>query len=312
MSLFMLTWLVYMIATDGWDLFQTGWFMALTMMLGSFIAGASSEGGGAVAFPAMTLLYGITTDVARNFSLAIQSVGMTSAAYLILRRRFPIAVRYLVWAGLGGIPGIIVGALYVAPCLGGAYVKMLFVSFWLSFGIVLFYINVLKKRLVRDRLPTLVLSEKLLLLLVGALGGLLSALLGSGIDIVTFAYVTMRYDLSEKVATPTSVILMAFNSVIGFMLHLFVLRDFGPQEFDYFLVCLPIVVIGAPLGAWFINQRTRTFVTSLLYWIILVQFAVAVLIVQPRGLLLGFSFAVFLLGLGLFFGLSKIMPSKCS
>jgi hypothetical protein len=67
------TWLVAMLAGDRFGLFRDGWFMSVTMLVGSFIAGATSEGGGAVAFPVMTLGYGIAPPVARDFALLIQS-----------------------------------------------------------------------------------------------------------------------------------------------------------------------------------------------------------------------------------------------
>ena len=51
------------------------------------IAGSTSAGGGAVAFPVMTLMFEISPECARNFSLAIQSVGMTAAAFAIWRCR---------------------------------------------------------------------------------------------------------------------------------------------------------------------------------------------------------------------------------
>ena len=80
--------------------------------------------------------------------------------------------------------------------------------------------------------------------------------LASGLDIVSFSYVSMRYHLSEKVATSTSVIIMAINSIAGFILHYFIINDFDQLEFNYWLVCIPVVVFGAPLGAYFINNRT--------------------------------------------------------
>ncbi|MFT5200306.1 MAG: putative membrane protein YfcA, partial [Planctomycetota bacterium] len=60
-------------AGDRWHLFEANYFMSLTMAVGSFIAGATSEGGGAVAFPVMTLGFKIAPDVARDFSLLIQT-----------------------------------------------------------------------------------------------------------------------------------------------------------------------------------------------------------------------------------------------
>jgi uncharacterized membrane protein YfcA len=44
-------------------------------------------------------------------------------------------------------------------------------------------------------------------------GGLMSGLVG--IDIVTFSVMVLLFRISEKIATPTSVILMALNAVIG-------------------------------------------------------------------------------------------------
>lgn len=43
----------------------------------------TSEGGGAVAYPVMTLVLKIPSTVARDFSLMIQTCGMTAAAFSI-------------------------------------------------------------------------------------------------------------------------------------------------------------------------------------------------------------------------------------
>lgn len=74
----------------SWGLFAELWPMTVTMIVGSFIAGATSEGGGAVAFPVMTLLFGIAPATARDFSLMIQSFGMSSATVTIWRNRIPV------------------------------------------------------------------------------------------------------------------------------------------------------------------------------------------------------------------------------
>ena len=51
-------WLYMMSVGNRWHLLSDYWFMSVTMCVGSFVAGATSEGGGAVAFPVMTLLFG--------------------------------------------------------------------------------------------------------------------------------------------------------------------------------------------------------------------------------------------------------------
>jgi uncharacterized membrane protein YfcA len=242
----------------------------------------------------------IKPTIARNFSLAIQSIGMTAAALLIYYNKIKVEYRYVLLISIGGAIGMVIGTIFIAPYMNPAFVKILFVTFWLSFGFVLFFVNEIKKRSVEKSLPQLNLSNRITINLVGLVGGIISSLLGSGIDIFSFSYLTLRHQVSEKVATPTSVVIMAINSIVGFTLHLFVLNDFGVTEFNYWMVSIPIVLIGAPLGAYLINKRTREFVSRFLYIIITVQFIGAFLIIKPTGLLLVFSGLIFLTGILLF------------
>ena len=56
------------------------WYMSVTMIFGSMVAGATPEGGGAIAFPVMTLALGVKPSIARDFSFMIQSIGMTASS----------------------------------------------------------------------------------------------------------------------------------------------------------------------------------------------------------------------------------------
>ena len=56
----------------------------------------------------------------------------------------------------------------------------------------------------------------MLLLFLGVVGGTFSALAGSGVDICSFSVLCLLFRVSEKVATPTSVALMAINTCVGF------------------------------------------------------------------------------------------------
>lgn len=56
----------------------------------------------------------------------------------------------------------------------------------------------------------------------------MSGLVGNGIDIITFSVMVLLFRLSEKIATPTSVILMAINALVGFALHALVIGNFTP------------------------------------------------------------------------------------
>ena len=76
-------WLVYVLSAGELDRLSHHWESAFTMIFGSFLAGSSPEGGGAVAFPVFTKVLEVPAQVARTFSLSIQAVGMTMAALII-------------------------------------------------------------------------------------------------------------------------------------------------------------------------------------------------------------------------------------
>ncbi|MGM0545510.1 MAG: sulfite exporter TauE/SafE family protein [Bacteroidota bacterium] len=304
-SIVYIFWLGYMQLTESWILFLDNWFMSATMIFGSFVAGASSEGGGAIAYPVMTLIFDIAPDVARNFSLAIQSIGMTAATLWILAKRITIEKTYLLLSGSGGLFGIVAGTIWIVPLVPAAYAKMMFVSFWLSFGIALFVINHIRKRDTRMSLPDLSNYQSIELILVGVLGGVLSAIFGNGIDICTFSFVTMKYGLSEKVATPTSVVLMTSNAILGTLMHQFLLGDMQPEAINYWLVCVPFVVLGAPFGAYIVNKINRIAIAIMLYAIITTQFVAALFIIRPSNDLLFVSGLTFVAGIIFFFFLTS-------
>jgi uncharacterized membrane protein YfcA len=289
-------WAAAMFAGDRWGLFREGWIMSATMALGSFVAGATSEGGGAVAFPAMTLFLGIEPTVARDFSLMIQSVGMTSAAATILLTGIRVEPRAILWASLGGAVGIVVGLEHIAGLLAPNFAKLLFTSTWLSFGTALFTINRYHEREVHHRIVHFLPRHALLLFGTGVVGGIVSSITGSGLDITVFSLLVLRLRINEKVATPTSVVLMALNACVGFLWKGGVRGDLAPEAWSYWWVCVPIVVLGAPIGARFIEFRSRLFVSGLLYTAIAIQTVAALLIVPLTVGLIAFSAAVFASG----------------
>lgn len=69
----------------------------------------TSEGGGAVAFPVMTLALGIQPAVARDFSLMIQSCGMTAAAFTIFWMKIKLEMRSVFFCSFGATFGMVLG-----------------------------------------------------------------------------------------------------------------------------------------------------------------------------------------------------------
>jgi uncharacterized membrane protein YfcA len=299
-------WAYGMQSGDRWHLFEANYFMSLTMAVGSFIAGATSEGGGAVAFPVMTLGFKISPDVARDFSLLIQSVGMIAAGATIFFTRIPVLGKAVLWSSLGGALGISLGFELLARWpLPPVYAKMLFTSVWLSFAFALFWINRYHDREVHDHIERFSGRHILMLGGVGLLGGIVSSITGSGLDILTFSLLVLRFRISEKIATPTSVVLMGINALVGSLYKGGLRHDLAPEAWSYWWVCVPIVCVGAPLGAWFIRNRSRLFVASILYFSIAVQFIAALIILPLTPKLIAFATIVFSLGLLLFYRMSK-------
>lgn len=60
---------------------------------------------------------------------------------------------------------------------------------------------------------------------MAAVPGILTAVTGSGIDIYSFSILTLLFRINEKVATPTSVVLMFLNSIAGFFWRQFIQQE---------------------------------------------------------------------------------------
>ena len=139
----------------------------------------------------------------------------------------------------------------------------------------------------------------------GFLGGIFSGIAGSGIDICSFAILTLLFRVSEKTATPTSVVLMAINTCIGFGYRQFVMDEIVQDSWDYFFVCIPIVVIGAPLGSIIGSFLYREVLAIFVYVTDTVQLIAALVIVKPWKIstTLLITSIVFIIGGGIIFSI---------
>ena len=252
--LVLLSWAIYMTAAAKWGLFRELWSLSLTMLFGSFIAGATPQGGAAVAFPVFTKLFHMPSADARTFGQMIQSVGMTMAALTIWLRGVKILPRVLLWALLGSTVGMVLGTyvIHIPP----PYPKILFTLMLTVFGIALFITRWIICWNCLDAMPYWDNSTRLVFLTIGLVGGVFAAYTGAGADALTFVVLTLAYGIDEKVSTPTTIIIMGLNSLVGFFLHGVVSQDIG-VAWNYWLVAVPIVIIGAPLGSWVLSKIGR-------------------------------------------------------
>jgi uncharacterized membrane protein YfcA len=225
------------------------------MVLGSFVAGITAEGGGAVAFPVFTKVMHIASSDARTFSLMIQTFGMGMASVFIVSRGIRVLPRVILFVSLGGVIGHVLG-LFWFP-LPAPYPKILFTFVTTAFGLALVVSRWGLHWTPSQDLPKWTRRHRLIFFVLGILGGLFAANVGSGIDVVTFMVLTLMFGVNEKVSTPTTVIIMGLNSIVGFFFHSVVAQDISPDIWRYWLVAVPVVIVGAPLGAFVGSKISR-------------------------------------------------------
>jgi uncharacterized membrane protein YfcA len=256
LGVFYAVWLALVVTGGHWQEMQEHWGIAVAMAMGSYVAGSTPMGGGTVGFPILVLLFNEPAALGRDFSFAIQSIGMTSATIFILCRRQPLEWPMLRAAMLGSLVGTPLGIALIAPVVPGLVIKVLFAVVWASFGVLHFY-RIKEITAHHGIIPTQLRFDTLTGLTVGFLCGLLVvSITGVGIDMVLYVVLVLVCHADLKIAIPTSVIIMAFTSVVGVAAKL-LLGDFQPGVYDNWLVAAPIVALGAPLGAFIVHRIGR-------------------------------------------------------
>ncbi len=247
------------------------------MVFGSFLAGSSPEGGSAVAFPVFTKGLDVPSPVARTFGLSIQAVGMTMAVVSLLLAGRQIHVRAAVVGSVAAVVAFVgsvlllgePGSVFWPPIVGAAWVKA-------TFSIVLATTSILMVRHLKhtdsDHSPVPWTTRfEAGLIVIAAVGGVLSSLTGTGANILVFLFLVVLADVGPKVALPTALVVMASVSVVGFVMFGLVdgqldvevvgaritsvggqATDLAAAEADLFgmwLASVPVVIWGAPLGS---------------------------------------------------------------
>jgi len=258
-------WLILAFGFGYWEQVKAHWPIALVMIFGSVVAGSTPMGGGTVAFPFLVLVFHQPPNLGRNFGLAIQALGMTSAMIFILCRRTPIQLRMLIWSSVGASAGLLIGTFWLAPLLPNTVIKLLFSCLWMSFAILTLAKN--REFCALNTIPAIERGTAIRVgLIVGVAGGITTALIGVGIEMLLYTTLVLLFRSDLKVAVPTAVSAMAIASVLGTALHI-AIGDIAPEVFYTWMACGPIVVFGAPFGAFLVSViprvRTLYFVSAL-------------------------------------------------
>jgi uncharacterized protein len=227
------------------------WHYPVIMVLGAFVAGLTPEGGGAVAFPVLSLFFSVDRILARDFSLMIQSIGMTSASIYILTNKANTLRDYkpLLWFVPVSFAGFILGMLML-QAIPVYIIQALFLSLITTFAIAYLY----SKH--RGDAPSLMVansSDRIMLTCILILGGMCASLFGTGADIILYTLLVTRFAMNEKKATHMSIILMAAISVLGFAYRHFIDANLSADQYRTWLCAFPVVLFMAPFGAYILQ-----------------------------------------------------------
>jgi uncharacterized protein len=148
------------------------------------------------------------------------------------------------------------GIFFIAPHIPGIVIKVVFAVVWASFG-------VLHLRRTKDicanigETPTAHRFDRNVGFAVGfGAGATVAAVTGVGIDMMLYAVMVLLMRADLKVAIPSSVIVMAFTSLIGIATkNLF--TGVLPGVYENWLAAAPIVALGAPLGVFIVTKIGR-------------------------------------------------------
>jgi uncharacterized membrane protein YfcA len=302
-------WLNYVCYNNLFYYLEEHILVIYTMIIGSFIAGSSPEGSASISYPIFTLLLKIQPEVARNFAFAIQSIGMTSASLLMLSLKVKVEWKYIKYVTFGGIFGLVAGTYLVVPFISPPMAKLFFVSLWLSFGMVLWRENRKPFRIVYDQIMNFEKFDIYRLVVFGVIGGIISSIFGTGINIFTFCLMTIYYGINEKVAVPSAIIIMTLETILGFFIHVRIIKDFQQQAFEMWIACIPFVIIFAPLGSFVMTKLPRKAISFFLYIILFIQFIGAFWVIKPNFFQISICAITIMLG-WLTFYLLSLKPRK--
>lgn len=286
LAAFYCAWALLVFGNGLWDSVESHWPIAASMAAGSYFAGSTPMGGGTIGFPVLVLLFDHPASMGRNFGFAVQSIGMVSASIYILAARTRVdwgVLRMALPASLLTTP---MAAAWIAPLVPSQAATLTFAVVVAAFGLVHLY---RLRDVVRcSGLAAAPRDGALLGAVVGIAGALVASFTGVGIDMLVYMGMVAFARVDLRVAIPTSVILMAFTSVVGVASNV-ALGTVDRSVFENWLAAAPVVAVGAPFGAIVVTYISRTKTLLLTSVLCVGQLAWALVQQRVAGVALGLT-----------------------
>lgn len=255
LAIAMLVWVSLFITFNDLAFLFEHWFYPVIMILGAFVAGVTPEGGGVVAFPVLNIFIGIERTLARDFSLMIQSIGMTSASIFILTHSSNNIRVYkpMLWLIPVAFIGFVIG-MKTLQNIPVYIIQALFLSLIATFAVA-YYLS--DHRGTKDDLQLKKTSDYVIAVPVLFLGGMCASLFGTGADIILYTLLVTRFGMKEKVATHMSIMMMAGISILGYAYRYLIDDGLTQYQVQTWLCAYPVVLFMAPLGAYVLKNLDK-------------------------------------------------------
>jgi uncharacterized membrane protein YfcA len=274
--LFVLGWLVVLYFWGSTSVLVRHWPTVLTMAFGSIAGGGTCQGSSAISFPVFTKGFHYSPEFARTFGFAVQSCGLTAASLFIFARRIPFYGKAVLYGIAAGVPGLVLGTLLVAPSVRGESVRIFFTCMQVTFLGALFYTYYFTEPVDSVEFERRSPIARNYLLVFGFLGGIFSALVVSGIDVLLYSTLAIALRAKERPATASCVLVMAALSVAGIALA-FLQRPLPHELLEMWFAATPVVVFGAPAGALICSVMSRKAILYTLAFLVTIETATTLL-----------------------------------
>lgn len=246
------TWLVLFCVFDSLAFLLANWYYPAMMVGGAFVAGFTPEGGGAVAFPVLSVFLKVDRVLARDFAMMIQSIGMTSASVFILTQartrrsdyRPLFAFIPVAWVGVS------LGFLFLQT-IPVYIIQAMFLSLSATF-VIAYYLS--DHRGTRETVEVESKLDLFYLGLVLVIGGMISSLFGTGADVVLYLLLITHFNMTAKKATRISIVLQAAISIFGYSYRAFVDHGLTRYQIGTWLCAFPVVLFMAPFGVYVLSR----------------------------------------------------------
>ena len=219
--------------------------------------GLIGGGGSILTIPILVYLFSITPTIAISYSLFI--VGFTSllGAYNSYRKGL-VNFKTVLLFGSSSITTVFIARKFIIPIIPDVFFKLgsfevthsLFVMVVFAILMLVASIPMIRNRKMVEKVQAK--ENPFKLVMYGVLIGLVTGFLGSGGGFLLIPALVMLMKLPIKEAIGTSLLIIALNSLIGF------LGDFGrhPIDWKFIVVVTAIAIAGIFIGGYF-NQKVN-------------------------------------------------------